>query len=173
MLNDATAELQKHQRAKPRHLQEYQQGVRRHLSEAQHEVQVPRFASGEEVEHLRHELSQSLAEGSYYQNQSTTSRSGASESSSEIQQSRQERDHLNVHGHNLETETQAGQSAVRSHEAQVVQILQMRGMIHVERLKLNSKGGSSLSWSRQSTALSQFRWVEGRGCPVASSLALS
>ena len=60
-------------------------------------------ASREEFEKLRHELSQFHAEGSYDQILYTTSRCGASESSSEIQQLRQERDHLNDHCRNLET----------------------------------------------------------------------
>ena len=54
-------------------------------------------------------------------------------SSSEIQQLRQERDLLNVHGRNLETEKLACQSAVRSLEANVAQILHLRGMLEVER----------------------------------------
>ena len=82
---------------------------------------------------MSHELSQPLAEGSHYQNLYTTSRSGASESSAEIQQLRQERDHLNVHDRNLEIETPTCQSAVRTVEVQVVQIIQLRGMLEVER----------------------------------------
>ena len=85
------------------HLSECQQSNQRHLSEVQHEVRVQQVASTKEVEHLRHELSQSFAEGSHYQNLFTTSRSGASESSSEIQHLRHERDHLNFYGRNLET----------------------------------------------------------------------
>ena len=50
-----------------------QEGVCRHLSE-DHEVQVLQVASGEEVEFLRRELSQSLAEGTHCQNLFTTSR---------------------------------------------------------------------------------------------------
>ena len=65
------------------------------------------------------ELSQSLAGGSHYQYCFLASRSGASGSSSEILQLRQERDHFNVHGRNLETETPACQSAIRSLETQV------------------------------------------------------
>ena len=65
------------------------------------------------------DLFQSLAERAHHRNLYTTSRSGASESSSDIQQLRQERDHLNVLGRILETETLACQSAVHSHEAQV------------------------------------------------------
>ena len=52
----------------------------------------------------------------------TTSRSGASECSSEFQQLRHEREYLTVHCRNLETETLACQSAVRSLEAQVAEI---------------------------------------------------
>ena len=50
---------------------------------------------------LIHELSRSLAVGSHYQNLYTTSRSVAPERSSAIQQLRQERDHMNVHGRTL------------------------------------------------------------------------
>ena len=85
----------------------------------------------EEVDILRHELSQSLAEGSHWENRNATSRSGASESSSEVQQLPQERDHVNVHVRNSKIETLACQSAVRSLEAQVAHILQLRGMIEV------------------------------------------
>ena len=121
LLNDATAELQRHQRQSSEHLQEYQQGVWRHLSAVQHQDQVQQVASREQVEISRRELSQSFAEASNYQSQCTTSRSGASESSSEIQPLRQERDHLNVHGRNLETETLACQSAVRFLDTQAAQ----------------------------------------------------
>ena len=86
MLSEATAELQMHQK-------EYQQSVRRHVSEAQQEVQVQQVASREEVDMFRHELSQSLAEGSHCEILFTTSRSDASERSSENQQLRQKRDH--------------------------------------------------------------------------------
>ena len=85
LLNDATAELQRHQRQNHQHLQEYQQGLRRHLSEGSQVVQIHQVATREEVAILRRELSQSFSEGSHYQNVFTTSRSGASESSSAIQ----------------------------------------------------------------------------------------
>ena len=104
LLNEATAELQRHQRQSHEHLQEYQQGVRRHVSEVRQEVQVQQVASREDVEILRRELSQCLAERAHGQNRLTTSRSGASESSSEIQQLRHEREHLTVHNHNLANE---------------------------------------------------------------------
>ena len=103
-LNDATVELQRHPRESLEHLQEYQKGVRRLLSEVQQKVQVQHVASRQELDNLRHELSQSLGEGSHCQNLYHT---GKSRSSSEIQQLRQERDHLHVHGRNLETETLA------------------------------------------------------------------
>ena len=51
---------------------------------------------------MRRESSQSLADGSHYQNLYTTSRSGAYEISSDIQQLRHESEHLIVHGRNLE-----------------------------------------------------------------------
>ena len=79
-------------------------------------------ASGEEVEHFRRELSQSVAEGSHNQNLYMTSRFVASESSSEIRQLCQERDHLNFHGRNLEPGTLACPSAVRCLEPQVAHI---------------------------------------------------
>ena len=58
-----------------------------------------------------HELSQFFAEGSHYQNLFTTSTSGASENSSDIQQLRHEREQFTVHCCNLETETLRCQSA--------------------------------------------------------------
>ena len=100
--------------------------------EVQQEVRVQQDASREEVEHLRHELSQSHAEGSHCQSLCTTRKSGASERSSEMQQLRYDCDHLNAYGRNLETETPACQSAVRSLEAQVAQIPQLGGMLEVE-----------------------------------------
>ena len=78
-------------------------------------------------------MSQSVAEGSLCQDLWTTCRSGASESASEIQQSRRERDHSNVHGRNLETETLACQNKAGSLEAQVAQIPQLRGMLEDDR----------------------------------------
>ena len=101
-------DAQENQRQSHEYLQESQQSVRR-LSEVQQEVQVQQVANREEVEILSRELS--LAEASHHQNLHTTSRSGASESSSEILQLRQERDHLNVHDRNLETETPRCRSA--------------------------------------------------------------
>ena len=47
-----------------------------------------------------------------------------------------QRDRLNVHGRSLEGETLARQRAVRSLQAQVAQILQLIGMIEIERQKL-------------------------------------
>ena len=85
-------ELQRHQRHSHEHLQEYQQGVRLQVSEVQLQVQIQQVAGREQVETLRHEVSQCFAEGSHCQNVCTTCRSGTSESSSEIQLLRQERD---------------------------------------------------------------------------------
>ena len=51
---------------------------------------------------------------SHYRNLFSESRSGASGSSSDIQQLRQERGPLNVHGRNLDSEKLPCQSAVRS-----------------------------------------------------------
>ena len=176
LLNDATAELQRHQRQSSEHLQEYQQGVRRHLSEVQHQDQVQQVASGEQVEILRRELSQSFAEASNYQSQCTTSRSGASESSSEIQPLRQERDHLNVHGRNLETETLACQSAVRFLDTQAAQIPQLRGnptritsackvvdvIFSTSNIPLNFGIYATCAWIRKSTTHSAIGQVKRR-----------
>ena len=63
---------------------------------------------------LRHELSQSLLEGSHCQNLYTTSRSGASETSSEMQQLRHEDEHWTLHSRNLDCEKLRCSSAVRS-----------------------------------------------------------
>ena len=82
LLDEATAQLQRHHRQSHGHLHEYLQSVQRYLSEVQHEVQSQQVA----IESFRHELSQSLAEGS--------GRFGASEHSSENQQLRHEREHL-------------------------------------------------------------------------------
>ena len=75
---------------------------------------------------------QTLAEGWHYPNLFSTSRCGASDCSSEIQQVRHERDPSNVHRDNLETRKHARKSAVRSLEGQV---LRLRRMIGVARLK--------------------------------------
>ena len=111
--SEAISELQKLQGQRHEHLKEYQHGVWHHLPEDQQQVQVQQVASNEVVEFLRHELSQSLAEGSHYQNLYTTSRNGASRSSSEIVQLRHERGQLTVHGHNLKTEKLTCQNAVQ------------------------------------------------------------
>ena len=122
LLNEAKAELPRHQTQSHEHLHEFQQGVRRQMSEVQQEVQV-QVQQWLPVEKkwtiLRHAVSQSLSEGPQSPNLFTTSRSGASESSSETQQLRQEHDHLHVHGRKFETETLACQGAFRSLEAQV------------------------------------------------------
>ena len=81
--------------------------------------EVQQVASGEEVEILRHESSQSLAERSHHQNLYTKNRSGAFENSLVIQQLRHERDHLIVHGRNLEAKSIRHQSAVSPLESQV------------------------------------------------------
>ena len=82
---EANAELQRHQRQRQRQSQEHFQEV----------VQSQQVASGE-VENWRHELSQSLVKGAHCQTLYVTSRSGASESSSEIHQVRHEREHKDV-----------------------------------------------------------------------------
>ena len=128
---------------------QYQQGVRRHMSDVQEEVHVRQIPSGEVVEILRHELSQYLAEGSHCQNLFTTSRYGASESQSEIEQLRQERDQLNVRGRNFE------QSAVRSLEAQFVQKRQLRGMLGVERKGSTTSQAEVIRFGSENPQISQ------------------
>ena len=88
LLKEATTELERHQRQRHEHLQDYQQSVRRHVSEVQHKDQVQQVARKEEVEILRHELAQSLAE--------------ASENRSEIKQLRQKHDSLTTHCRSFE-----------------------------------------------------------------------
>ena len=87
-----------------------------------------------------------FAEGSHYQLLFTTSRSGASDSSSEIQQLQQE----------LKTETPACNSAVRSLEAQVAEPPQLKEMIEVERKIDYSTYISSSLWTRKTTDPSKF-----------------
>ena len=60
LLFGAPAELKRHERHGHEHMQEYRQGVWNHLSEVQQEVQIQQVTSREEVEILRHELSQSF-----------------------------------------------------------------------------------------------------------------
>ena len=64
------------------------------IPEVQKKVQSQQVASGEELQNFRHELSQSLVEGAHYQTLYNTSRSGASENSSDFLHLRQERDSL-------------------------------------------------------------------------------
>ena len=120
-----------------------------------------RVVSREEVEHLRHEMFQSLTDGSHYENPFTTSRSGASESSSENQRLRHDREHSNVHSGNLETEKQACQSAVRSLGASS----QWRGMIDVERPKSKTLQAGVLRLGSEKLQLSQH--VDGSKEEVA------
>ena len=76
-----------------------------------------RLHAEKKFENLRHGLSRPLVPGSHCQNLCTTSRIGASENWSAIQQLRHEREHLVVHSRNLETETHRCQSAVNSGSA--------------------------------------------------------
>ena len=78
--SEASSELQRHQRQNQEHLQEYQKGVQRHLSEVQNEVQSQQVASREEVGKLRQK-------GHIVRICTLQADLGASESSSEIQQS--------------------------------------------------------------------------------------
>ena len=103
--------LKRHQRQSHEHMQENQQSVQRHLSEVPNKVQVQQVPNGEDLDILRCVLFQSDAEGSHCQNLCTTGRSGVSENLSEIQHLRHERERLTAHSRNLETETQACQSA--------------------------------------------------------------
>ena len=68
LLSEATAELERQQRQCHEQLKGYRQRVQRHLSEIRQEVQIQQFASREEVDILRHELSQSLPERPHYRN---------------------------------------------------------------------------------------------------------
>ena len=94
LLSEPNSKIQRHRWPNQVRLQEYQQGVQRHLPEVQNEVRSQHVASGEELETFTQDLSQSLAEGSLDQTLFTTSRSGAYESSAEIQQLRHEREHF-------------------------------------------------------------------------------
>ena len=130
----------------------YQQSVQHHVSEVQTEVQFQLVASGEEVDYLRHELTQCLVEGSHYQNLETTSRCGASENSSEIQQVQQELDHLTVRRRKLEDETLRCQSAVSLFEAQIPR---SRGMLEVERQKSTTRQADVLRLRANNSQISQ------------------
>ena len=74
--------------------------------------------------------------GVHHQTLYTTSRSGPSNNSSEIQQLLHARQHLTLPRPNLETESPRCQSAVGSLEAQGAKISRLRGMIEVERQKI-------------------------------------
>ena len=120
------------------HLQEKQDDDQRHLSEDQKEVQSQQVASREEIEKLRHELSQSLVQGADCWTLYNTSGSGSLESSSEIQQLPQERDSLTTRCRSLETEMQRLRDAVSLVEPQVAQVLRLRGMLEVQRQTSNT-----------------------------------
>ena len=159
LLNEATAELQKASKAKSRTCHKFNKKSKVNRLRAEKELF---FFS-------RNELSQSLAQGSHCQNLCTTRRSGAFASPSDIQQSQQESDHLNVYGRNLETEKLACQSAVRFREGHVAHIPLLRGIIDLERQESTTLQAEA-PWGRKSTALSTIGKVQRRGCPVASSL---
>ena len=112
LLSEAHVELQR-QRQSHGHLQEYQQDVQRHVSEVQHEVQSQQVASR------------------------TTSRSGASESSAEIQPLRRELDTwlLSVAAWKEQHTDAKVQSICFPRSAQ---ILRVRGMLEVRRQKTNT-----------------------------------
>ena len=113
LLHEATTQLQRHQRQSHEHLLGYQWTIRRHLSEVQQEVQIQQVASREEVETMRHELSQSLSARDCSCDKNVVT--------------------VNVHGGSLETEALSCQSAVRSLGPQVAQMSQLRIMLEVER----------------------------------------
>ena len=119
--------MQRHQRQNPVHVQENNQDVQRDLSDLQNEHQSPQVSSSQEVDNLRHELSQSLAEGTLYQNRYTTNILDASESSPEIQQLRSARDtltSLTTYCRSWESEAQRCKSGISSSEVQMALILQ-------------------------------------------------
>ena len=68
---------------------------------------------------------------------------------------RHERQHLTVHGRNLETEKLRCQSAVHSLGAQVPQIPQLRGMIDVESQISNALQSEVLRHGAENLQLSQ------------------
>ena len=82
LLSGANSELRRHHRQNQEHLWGYPQDVQPHLSVVRHEIQRQHVASREEVGILRHELSQSLVEGTPCENLMNTGRSGAFASSS-------------------------------------------------------------------------------------------
>ena len=160
LLNEATAELQMHQRQSREHLQKNIRSV--------FGATFQQVASGGEVEMVRHELSQSLAEVSHCQQclrQTDLVRPKVHQKFSSCDKGR---DHLIVEGRNMETETPRHRSAAGPLEAQVAHILRLRGMLDVERQNVDHiTGGSCLPWIRKTADLSTFRCVKGRGCPVA------
>ena len=82
----------------------------------------------------------------------TTCRSGASENLSEIQH---QRGRWTGHRRKLETEKLACQSAVRSLDTHVAHILQLRGMLEVERQKSETRQAEVLSFGQANLLLSQ------------------
>ena len=98
-----------------------------------------------------HKLSQSLVEGAHCQTLYNTTRSGASESSSEIRHMRQERDSLIICGRTIETDMQSLRDAVSCFEAQFAHIPRLRGMLDVKRQKSNTLHADTLRLSRQFT----------------------
>ena len=83
-------------------------------------------------------MSPYLSEGSHYLNLYPTSRSSASESSSEMKQLRHDRVILIVRSRNLETETLRCQSTIRPLEAPDAQVLRLTRMLDVKRQKSNT-----------------------------------
>ena len=81
-------------------------------------------------------------------------RSGASENPAQSQQLRHEREHLTVNSHNLDTDTVRCQGTVSSLEAQVAQILRLRGMMKVERQKSNTQQADVLRLRAETVQIS-------------------
>ena len=97
----------------------------------------------------------------------TTSRSGASESSSEIRQLRHERDSLTDSCRSLERETQRCRRALSSFETQIAQIPRSRGKLDVQRQKSNTLRADVLRLRADDSHISRnFGLLQRRSCSL-------
>ena len=160
LLSEASAELQRHQRQKSRKISSIP--ARRStplVGSSKRSSESAKLRQEKKLKILRHELSRSVVHGAQ-------SGSGASENASEIQQLRHERASLTSQCGSLDTETQGCQKCSQFFfEVQVAHIPRVRGMLDVERQKLNTLQADVVRLKAEKKHTSQRR-----GCLATSLL---
>ena len=126
ILSEANAELERHSRQSRRHLQEYEQQTQHDVPEVHHEVRSQQVPRREEIEKVGHGLSQSQVEVSRHQTLYNKAGAGATE---QVHRKSSSCDKCGII---------TSRRTVSCLDAQVAQILRLRGMLEVERAKYNT-----------------------------------